>query len=128
MIRQLLGGVLQRLQSRFDVLFIVGMLADVLADDDLKVGVDADLPVAGVVEHALLAHDPRLGIGKTDLLTTVDDLIWVKRGFAGFQRLFGGFDFGQSRLLELQIFREFVAGFLPVSLVFLLIAATGLFN
>ena len=125
---QLPGTVLQRLQGRFDILLVVGVLANVLADNDLMVGIDADLRIVGVIELAFLAHDPRLGIGKTDLLAVFDGFARVELRFAGFKRLFGGFDFCQPILLELQVFRDFVAGFVAIGLVFFAVAAAGLLN
>ncbi len=92
-IGQMIGCVLQRLQGRLHFLFIVGVPADMLTNNDLLVGIDADLPIVGVIELAVLAHDARFGIGKTDLLAVFNGFAGVELGFAGFKRLFGGLDF-----------------------------------
>lgn len=64
-----------------------------LGDNDLPVGIDADLAIVAVVKVALFTHDARIGVGKADLLFVVDRLAGVELGFPGFERLFGRMDF-----------------------------------
>jgi hypothetical protein len=40
-------------------LFVVGILADMLTDNDLQIGVNADLGVVSVVKASALPHDPK---------------------------------------------------------------------
>ena len=119
---------MQRLQSRLNFLFVVGVLADMLSHNDLQVGIDANLGIVGIIEAALFAHDAGLGIGKADLFFSVNGFAGIKLFFALLKGLFGGFDFSQPVLFEFQIFRDFVAGFILVGLVFVLVTTLGFFN
>ena len=43
LLRQSVSGLLQRFQSRLDFLLVVGVLTDLLRNNDLQVGIHADL-------------------------------------------------------------------------------------
>jgi len=98
LLRQPVGGLLQRLQSGPNFLFALGVLADRLSHNDLQVGIDANLGIVGVLEVALFAHDASLGIGKADLFFSVNGFARVKLFFALLKGLFGRFDFSQPVL------------------------------
>ena len=99
-----------------------------LSHYDLQVGIDANLSIVGILEAAIFAHDASLGIGKADLFFSVNGFAGVKLFFALLKDFFSRFDFSQPVLFEFQIVRDFVAGFISVGLVFVLVAAVGFLN
>src|SRR5450631_675650 len=127
-LRQSAGGIFQRLQSRFNFLFVVGILADMPADNDLQIGINANPGVIGIIKAAFFAHDACLGIGKAYWFFIVNDFAGVKLFFTLLKGLFGRFYVSRSGLFECQVFRDFIAGFILVGLVFVLVAALGFLN
>jgi hypothetical protein len=79
-------------------LFVIGIETQMLRDNDLLVGIDADLAIVAVIKVALLTPDARIGIGKADLLLGVDRLSWIKLGLPRFKCLFRRLDFAQPVL------------------------------
>ncbi len=73
-----------------------------LRNDDLQVGIHADLGIVDVVEAtAFLGHDSRLGISKADLLGFFNGLTWINLYFALLKGFFSGFDVNQPALFVL---------------------------
>src|SRR5450631_1854152 len=99
-----------------------------LSHNDLQVGIDANLGIVGIIEAAFFAHDASIGIGKTDLFFIGNGFAWVKLFFALLKGLFGRFDFSQPVLFEFQIFRYFIAGFIFIGLVFVLVTTLSFLN
>src|SRR5450631_3203400 len=99
-----------------------------LSHNDLQVGIDADLGIVGIIEAAIFPHDASIGIGKAYLFFILNGFTRVKLFFALLKGLFGRFNFSQSVLFEFQIFRDFIAGFILVGLVFVLVATVGFLN
>ncbi len=64
----------------------------------------ADLGIVLIIKVAMLAHDPCIGAGKTDLFLVLNGVTRFQGFFAGFKRRFRVFDFGQTFCLEDKIF------------------------
>jgi hypothetical protein len=56
------------LEGRRSVTGYVGVIGDVLFDDQVRLGIDPGLRVVGLLEAAGGGHDARLGVGEADLV------------------------------------------------------------
>jgi hypothetical protein len=84
-----LGQGVEARQGGADLLLVVGVIGDVLRDDQVRLGVDVGLCVVGLLEAAAGGgHDARLRVGEADLI------LGPRAGLGRFGRLAAGLPAG----------------------------------